>query len=149
MDDSISAIRPTNSPSIRTSLVLKGFGDDPALVTRKLGRDPTREGRSGEQRVNQLGVATGKPLNEADWSLHSRLASRTTLAAQVADLLAQLDAPEILFATLPAGTLVTLFCTVIPDGDLPSLEIDRESTGILGKIKASVTIHIVNVDQGS
>lgn len=136
----------TETPTIIASLVLRNFGDDPQIVTRVLGREPTRSGRQGEHLISSLGRATARVIRQTYWSLHSRTAKSAPLAQHVADIVEQLRASSALFNQLPNGTTITLRCTVIPDGGLPLLSVESESLRCLGEIGAALEIDVISIE---
>jgi hypothetical protein len=132
-------------PSIRCSIVIREFGDDPALVTALLGLEPSRSGSRGDAYRNVLGKATGRTIRESYWSLHSTASPRDSLTAHATDLLRQTNAVHSRFASLPSGTRVSLRATVIPNGDLPLFEISGEIIDGLARLRCSIEIDVVSV----
>lgn len=136
----------TDASAIRASLVLRDFGDDPNLITELLGLQPTRAGRAGDSLLGPSDQATTRTVRRTYWSLHSRLDPTASMSEHVRDILGQLGDAAQHFARLPAGTITTLRCTVIPDDDLPILSVDSQSMQRLGEVGADLEIDIVSVD---
>lgn len=136
----------TKAPSVRASLVVRGFGDDPQVVTDALDRAPTRAGRVGDRLVGPSGQATSKTVRENFWSLHSRAEPRTALSQHINDILEQVGDARGAFARLPKGCTVTLLCTIIPEEDLPLLRVQASSLKLLGEIGADLEIDVISVD---
>jgi hypothetical protein len=138
--------RIIDSPAVRASLVLRGFGDDPGIVTTILNRTPARSGRAGDPLASPTGRTTNKAVRTTYWALHSRLGAEEPLGRHVADILEQVGESRHAFIRLPKNTQVTLRCTVIPEDALPLLRIESEQLAILGQVGAALEIDVVSVD---
>lgn len=138
--------KTTTSSSIRASLILRGFGDDPRVITELIGLRPTRAGRAGDPLLGPSGQATSRTVRRTYWSLHSRRDPTASLSDYVSDILEQLGGSTPIFAQLPDGTTVTVRCTVIPDDDLPLLAVTNKSLRRLGDIGGGLEIDIISVD---
>lgn len=134
-------------PSIRTSLVLSGFGDQPADVTRILGISPSRAARTGEPLLTHNGTDTGRRARLTYWSLHSQTDPRAPLEDQISNILHQLRGKENLFKGLPSGTIATLKCTVFPEDEVPLLRVGSTVLQALAGIHASLEIDVISVDE--
>lgn len=136
------------SSSIRASLILRGFGDDPQVITELTGLRPTRAGRAGDPLVGPSGQATTRTVRRTYWSLHSRRDPVASLSEHVSDILEQLGGAAHRFTRLPEGTTATLDCTVILDDEMPILSLSNELLRQLGDIGAELEIDILSVDGG-
>lgn len=134
------------SSSIRASLIVRGFGDDPQVITELTGLRPTRAGRAGDSLLGPSGQATSRTVQRTYWSLHSRRDPTAPLTEHVSDILDQLGDAAHVFARLPEGTTATLRCTVIREEDLPILSVSTQSLRRLGDIGAELEIDILSVD---
>jgi hypothetical protein len=132
---------------IRASLSLRGFGDDPQVITELLGLIPTFSGRAGDQIVAPNGRVSSFRSRRAYWSLHSRCAPTALLSEHVADILEQLGDAARALSNLPVGATATLFCTVIPDDDLPVLAIGSELLQKLGSAGVNLEIDLIRVEE--
>lgn len=135
-----------DAPSIRASLVLRDFGDDPHRVTELLGLQPSRSGRAGDPLLGPSGQPTTRIVRRTYWALQSRLAPSALMSEHVNDIVEQVRDAARRFAGLSAGTTMKLLCTIIPDGDLPILTIESESLRTLGEIGIDLEIDIISVD---
>ena len=134
------------APSVRASLVLRGFGEDPELITRVLGRTPSRSGRAGEALLLPTGSPSRWIIRDTYWSLHSRLDPRAELSSHLGDIFSRLGEARHSFGQLPPGTTVALRCTVIPDGALPLISLAAPSLAMLSDLGAVLEIDIISVD---
>lgn len=134
------------APTIRASLVLRDFGDDPNVVTKAIGLEPTRKGRAGEAFVSSSGRSIGNTVKTAFWSLHSRLPPSSQISEHIADVAQQLGRASERLSQLPEGTTLTFRCTIIPEGDLPILAVDVSATVALARMRAVLELDVVNVD---
>lgn len=136
----------SDAPSIRASLVLYDFGDDPRVVTEVLGIDPSRSGKSDDVLKGPAGQPTSRAVRRTYWSLHSRLDPTASLGQQVDDIVEQLGDNASAFHRLPRGTTVRVRCTVIPEDDLPLLSVSSGALKRLGEIGADLEIDVLSVD---
>lgn len=132
--------------SIRASLILRGFGEDPQVITEITGLRPARAGRAGDPLLGPQGQATSRKVKHAYWSLHSRRDPTAPLTEHVNDILEQLGGAAHLFASLPRPTTISLRCTVIREDELPILSVSSRSLSRLGEIGAELEIDILSVD---
>ncbi|MCU0733051.1 MAG: DUF4279 domain-containing protein [Hyphomonas sp.] len=132
-------------PTIRASIVVSQFEDNPAQVSAYLGLKPTRCGKKGDGYRNVLGAETGRIIQESYWSLHSNVGPRAPLSAHIKDILAQTSVATEKFAALSQRSRITLRVTVIPDGTLPLLEVDGDLLVGLAKLQCALAIDIVSV----
>ena len=137
----------TSDPSsIRASLLLHGFGDDPQMITELIGLRPTRAGRAGEPLRGPWGQTTSRTIRRTYWSLDSRRDLAASLSEHVGDIFEQVGGAASLFARLPEGTTTTLDCTVILDDEMPILSLSNDLLRKLGDIGAELEIDIISVD---
>ena len=133
-------------PSIRASITVRDFAGSPEAITELLGLQPTRSGRAGELRRDVLGQPTSTMLRRSYWSLHSSVGQREPLARHVDDLASKVSQSISAFRRLPSGATVRLFCTIIPNGDLPLLTLTSDAMRVLAEMGAPVEIDIVSVE---
>jgi len=136
----------TAAPTIRASLILRGFGDDPEVVTRTLQLEPTRKGRAGETLISSSGQPIPNNVKTTFWALQSRLSPQSAISEHVADVALQIGPAQEKLSRLPHGTTIAFRCTIIPEGDLPLLSVDARSAAVLAQINASLELDIMSVD---
>ena len=138
--------RDTDTPSIRASLLVRGFDGDPQQITQIVGRSPTRFGRPGDQLVGPTGRATNRTVRQNFWALQSRADPYAPLATHVADIVQQVGDAKSAFARLPKGCTVAILCTIIPEGGLPVLSLDAASMRALSEIGAELELDVISAD---
>ena len=134
------------APTIRASLVLRDFGNDPNVVTKAIGLEPTRKGRAGEASVSSSGRPISSTVKSTFWSLHSRLSPSSQISEHIADVAQQLGSASERLSRLPEGTTLTFRCTIIPEGDLPILAVDVSAAAVLAQMRARLELDVVSVD---
>lgn len=132
--------------SIRVSLLITGFGDNPTDVTQALRVTPTRLGRVGDDVLSPTGAKTRRKVRRPFWSLQSRTPPEVELSEQIRDVINQLGAGLQRLPRLPQGTSATILCTVIPDEYLPVLVLQPQAMRALGEVGISVSIDVLEVD---
>lgn len=135
-----------DQPTIRASLTLRGFGDDPLVVSELLGMQPTSSGARGDPLVGPWGQTTNRTVREAYWSVHSRCEPIEPLYRQLDNILEQIGNSASSFARLPVGATATVRCTVIPEDDLPILRVPSHTMARLAALGADLEIDILTVD---
>lgn len=138
-------LKSESQPTIRASIDVVDFGDDPELVTRELGIAPTRAGRKGEKYTNMAGRVTERDIQESYWSLHSGAGYRASVEAHIGALLQQLQIVRFTAAKLPGGARAVLRCTIIPDGALPDIRLSVEQMRQLAELGVPLELVVISV----
>lgn len=123
--------------TVRVSLKVLGFEEEPEVITRQIGLQPTKTWRQGE-----LIPGTIRPRAASGWEIAAREEGGTELEPQIELLFSRLKGKEAVIYDIASRARVELSVVVYARESVPALHLPREAVEYLGRLQCAVDIDL-------